>query len=540
MKRLLLGLLIATILPVVSAEANQTAAQLAKRVDKLLATELTVSPGELAPRTNDATYLRRVYLDLTGDIPTPEEITAFVLDPASDKRDRIVRTLLDKPQYGQNWARYWRDVILYRRIEERAVLVSNPLVTKLTKHLNDNKPWSEISSEFITAEGDVQNNGATAVIMAQEGRTEETTAEMARIFLGIQIQCAQCHDHPWDSWKREQFHELAAFFPRLGVRPVLTPTRRSFMVYSSDQPERRRMMMVAADKPRAEAEHYMPDLEQPEERGTRTQPKFFLTGATLPFGTSDADRRGQLAEWFTENEWFATAAVNRLWAELVGAGFYNPIDDIGPDREAVAPETVKMLSNQFARNGYDLKWLLRTICATEAYQRQARPRSETGKPNFAANVAQPLRGDQLFNALLTALDFDEPTRGAIGGRGDMKMYGGQATPRVLFNATFGFDPSNDREGVSASIPQSLALMNTSQINQAIISSQSLPKRLLERFGEDDDAIVEELYLRCLSREPTIEERTAALDYLSYVPVRKEAVEDLTWALVNCSEFSHRR
>ncbi len=107
----------------------------------------------------------------------------------ADKRDRIVRTLLDKPQYGQNWARYWRDVILYRRIEERAVLVSNPLVTKLTKDLNDNKPWSEIASEFITAEGDVQTSGATAVIMAQEGRTEETTAEMARIFLGIQIQC---------------------------------------------------------------------------------------------------------------------------------------------------------------------------------------------------------------------------------------------------------------------------------------------------------------------------------------------------------------
>jgi hypothetical protein len=539
MKRLLVNVMSALLLPALTAVADQTVAQIARRVDNLLATELAVSPGELAPSTSDDTYLRRVYLDLTGDIPTPEEITAFVLDPAADKRDRIVRTLLDKPQYGQNWARYWRDVILYRRIEERAVLVSNPLVTKLTKDLNDNKPWSEIASEFITAEGDVQNNGATAVIMAQEGRTEETTAEMARIFLGIQIQCAQCHDHPWDSWKREQFHELAAFFPRLGVRPVLTPTRRSFMVYSSDQPERRRMMM-AADKPRAEAEHYMADLEKPEERGTRTQPKFFLTGATLPFGTTDADRRGQLAAWFTENQWFATAAVNRLWAELVGAGFYSPVDDIGPDREAVAPETVKMLSNQFARNGYDLKWLLRVICATEAYQREARPRSETGKPNFAANVAQPLRGDQLFNALLTALDFDEPTRGAIGGRGEFKAYGGQATPRVLFNATFGFDPSNDRESVSASIPQSLALMNTAQINQAIISSKSLPQRLMTRFGEDDDAIVEELYLRCLSREPTAAERTAALDYLAYIPLRKEAVEDLTWALVNCSEFSHRR
>ncbi len=311
------------------------------------------------------------------------------------------------------------------------------------------------------------------------------------------------------------------------------------MVYSSDQPERRRRVM-AADKPRAEAEHYMPDLEKPEERGTRTQPKFFLTGATLPFGTSDADRRGSSPSGSPRTNGSPprrSIACGRNWSV---AGFYNPVDDIGPDREAVALETVKMLSNQFARNEYDLKWLLRMICATEAYQREARPRSETGKPNFAANLAQPLRSDQLFNALLTALDFDEPTRAGGGGRGEFKAYGGQATPRVLFNATFGFDPSNDREGVTPSIPQSLALMNTSQINQAIISSQSLPQRLLKRFGEDDDAIVEELYLRFLSREPTTEECTAALDYLAYVPVRKEAVEDLTWALVNCSEFSHRR
>ena len=180
-----------------------------------------------------------MWLDIVGDIPTPEHVTAFLLDPAKDKRERVVRELLANPQYGQNWARYWRDVILSRRLEDRAAIVANPLVVALTEKFNENESWDKIAAEFITATGDVRENGATAIHMAQDGRTEETTAEMSRIFLGIQIQCCQCHDHPYDRWKREQFHELAAFFPRIAVRPVQSPTRRSFEVVADDRPELR-------------------------------------------------------------------------------------------------------------------------------------------------------------------------------------------------------------------------------------------------------------------------------------------------------------
>lgn len=524
--------------------AKPSAAETAQQVDRLLAEEVLTKDAQLAPRIDDATFLRRVWLDIVGDIPTPEHVTAFLLDPAKDKRERVVRELLDNPQYGQNWARYWRDVILSRKLEDRAAIVANPLVVTLTEQLNNNESWDKIAAEFITATGDVRENGATAIGMAQDGRTEETTAEMSRIFLGIQIQCAQCHDHKTDRWTREQFHELAAFFPRIAVRPIQSPVRRSFEIVANDQPDYGRRPNPDVQNRRGKPEHFMPDLDDPAAVGTRMQPQFFLTSAKLPFGTPDAERRGTVAEWMTRNPWFATAFVNRIWGELVGEGFYQPIDDMGPDRTPSAPKTVELLSKGFAKSGYDIKWLFETISATEAYQRESRPRREVDGTPFAANVAQPLRSDQLFNALLSALDTDEPAesanrrgRPAAGGN----PYGRNGSVRQAFEVAFGYDPSDPRETVNASIPQALALMNGVRINLAVraAGNETMLGRLLEET-DDNSAVIEDLYLRTMSREPTDKERDAALAFCKSTKNRPAVFEDLLWALVNSSEFSHRR
>ena len=304
---------------------------------------------KLAPRVDDATFLRRVWLDIVGDIPTPEHVTAFLLDPAPDKRERVVRELLDDPQYGQNWARYWRDVILLSPLEDRAAIVANPLVVALTEKFNENEPWDKIAAEFITATGDVAENGATAIHMAQDGRTEETTAEMSRIFLGIQIQCCQCHDHPYDRWKREQFHELAAFFPRIAVRPVQSPTRRTLR-------SRGRRPAGAA----AAAECRMPKAAAASRSTscrTWTTPPRPARGCSRSSSSRRPSCRSArptpsaaapLAKWMTENPWFATAFVNRMWAELVGEGFYEPIDDIGPGSHAVGAEGRRVLEPQLS------------------------------------------------------------------------------------------------------------------------------------------------------------------------------------------------
>jgi hypothetical protein len=173
----------------------------------------------MAPLVADETFLRRISLDIVGRNPTPVEILDFVLDVDPEKRSKTVARLLDDPRYGENWAGYWRDAIMYRRSEDRALLASAALEGFLKEQFNRNAPWSEIVAAFITAEGDVREEGATGLIMAQGGKPEETTAEVARLFLGIQIQCAQCHDHPTDRWKRDEFHQLTAFFPRVAVRP---------------------------------------------------------------------------------------------------------------------------------------------------------------------------------------------------------------------------------------------------------------------------------------------------------------------------------
>lgn len=512
--------------------ATPSSTDVARRVDAAISTALFDETTKLAPRVDDAAFARRAWLDIVGDIPTPEELSAFLLDPSIHKRRELVTKLLGNPHYGLNWARYWRDVILFRALDERSQLVANSLEADLGEWLNENRSWNEITTEFITAHGDVREQGDTAIMMAQDGQTEEIAAEVSRIFLGVQIACAQCHDHPYDRWKREQFHELAAFFPRVTVRPVRGLTKRSFEVVAQDQFRRPPRGNNIERQPTAE--HMMPDLLDPQAPGTQMEPKFFLTSSTVPWGTTDDQRRMQLASWLTENEWFAKALVNRLWAELVGEGFYTPVDDLGPDREATAPEALTILSEEFRASGYDLKWLVATICETEAYQRESRPRREIEGTPFTANVPQRLRSDQLYNALLSALDMSEQTPG------DQQRFRGKAgTPRGKFADVFGYDPSVAREEAVSSIPQVLALMNSYQVNQATRTNHlTAMKQLLDTIPNDDDMIAE-LYLRCLSRQPTKKEIGIVMKYLRGAKSRQEGFEDLAWSLVNSAEFQHR-
>ncbi|MFT7642387.1 MAG: hypothetical protein ACI9G1_004144, partial [Pirellulaceae bacterium] len=248
---LILTLLISS---VALAETSPQAA--ADKVDDLLQQDLKVTSNISLP-ADDEVFLKRVMLDVVGRLPTPEEAISFAIDPDQDKRRKIVRKLLNSAEFGSNWGRYWRDVILYRRTEDRALLASRKLEEFLESELNSGASWNEIATAFVTAEGDVTKVGSTALIIAQSGQPEETVGEISRIFMGIQIQCAQCHDHPTDRWKREQFHQLAAFFPRVAVRPVRDGETRSFAVAAQNRffprPNNNN------NRFRGTAEHYMQD-----------------------------------------------------------------------------------------------------------------------------------------------------------------------------------------------------------------------------------------------------------------------------------------
>ena len=579
--------------------------EVAQRVDALIDAELKQGKITPAPLTTDEDFLRRVTFDLAGTTPEPNVVSLFGLDPDKSKRSKTIDRLLDSADYARNWSQYWREVIYSRATDPRSRISQQQFETWMEENLAANRGWDKIATQLLTATGGVQENGATALMFAHQADPEEIASEASRIFLGIQIQCANCHDHPTDKWKREQFHELAAFFPRVSLRRDPNGGVASFNVVSLDggpgggrfaepgaisrEPEKfiqqvdrnndnkitldeirndqfRRVFNVLMERAdankdkaltaaelkampipempgRGSLEYYMPNLDDPGDRGKKTDPAFFVNNVKAEAGMRDTDRRALAARLFTStgNEWFAKAFVNRIWSEMLGEGFFMPIDDIGPERTPNSPEVLNLLSGQFAAHDYDIKWLFRTIANTQAYQRSIRAKLPTETaPTFAAAVPTRLRSDQLYDALTSVLGIGDlggnrlPQRGAgVGQRVDN-------SPRGQFNALFGFDPSTPQDEITGTVPQTLFFMN-SPILQTLTraTGQTRLARILNDFSNDDDAL-SELYLLVLSRQPSEKELKICRKYLSSAPNRREGFEDLMWSLLNSSEFLTKR
>jgi hypothetical protein len=519
--------------------AATTAAATARQLDARFQT----AGSEPRTQLDDAAYLRRVSLDLLGRAPRPAQIEQFSHDRRHNKRSAVVNEFLAKSQFGEHWGRYWRDVILARRSDERALkLVADGLSDAVAEKFNRGLPWDAIARDFITASGDVRTHGETGLFLAQKGEPEDITSEIARVFLGMQIQCAQCHDHPSDEWSREQFHQMAAFFPRVGVRRVRDTMQKNFEVFSIDQQRGR------GKKRGNRLEHYMPDLENPQAPGTITKPVFFLTGQSLELGASDAQRRESLAAWVTDpekNPWFARAYVNRIWAELIGRGFYEPVDDIGEGRDSIHPQILAFLAEQFTANDYDTRWLFRTIMATNVYQTHGDLQDKKMAASPGVSRPQPLRSDALYDSLASVLEVDRletlsKNRGNKAKKA--KQRGGKKNKvRNQFNQAFFYDPSLPRDEINPTIPQALLLMNSPQIDQLVRGDRpgTMLGRLLSQ-ETDDQAVVNQLYLRCLSREPSRREQYLCLKYIKQTDNRTDAIEDILWSLLNTAEFRHRK
>lgn len=532
-----------------------TPSELDRLVDHYLAaTDPKVEP---APLTSDIEFVRRVYFDLAGAPPTPEQVVAFVNSTDKDKRDRLIDRLVDSPEFASNWARYWRDVIRFHATNPNPVQVRyDELERWLTEQFQKNRPWDEIATDLITATGRVDENGAVSFPLAHSARPVELAGEVSRIFMGVQIQCAQCHDHKTDSWKQIQFHEFAAFFSGDRVRRVVRAMPGQLPVFE----------VQSQGRPR----YAMPDKDDPNKQ-TPVAPRFFLASAKsepLPLNLEAPARHALAASYITgqDNPWFARAFVNRIWYALMGESFYDAVDDLGPERTAKAPEVIETLAAQWQRGGYDIRWLFRTITATKAYQRRARSTANpAGKTAFASNCPSRMRSDQIIDGLAQALGLPVDLRltptsatdaaarksnakkaadaAGLGATGKAK---GQAKavrlrgPRILFNALFGVDPSIPNDEVLGTIPQALFLMNGPLVQNRIQARPGTPLREILASSPNPRAALDAVYLRVLSRQPNAKEVETCLEYIAKVGRQEEAFEDIYWALINSTEFISRR
>jgi hypothetical protein len=515
-------------------------------LDKLLTTELRQDRIKPAARIGDEAFLRRVSLDLTGKLPTPAEITEFAHDRDPANRSKIIDKLLASDAYSRHWATFWRDVIAAKYTDRRQLVMLPELEKWLATEFRENKSWRDITRAMLTAEGSVQlgpgsipanapkassveSNGAAVFLLAHlgEDQAEERAAETSRVFLGIQIQCAQCHDHPFDDWKQRQFHELAGYFSRI--------RSRQFVGQQSGGGPRIELMSIPF------REHRLPDKAEPT-KGTIVAPKF-LTGERPRPNLPDLARRTALADEITnpENFWFAAAFVNRTWGELMGQAFAEPVDDIGPGKDVFMPAVLVRLAASFRATDYDIKQLIRTVCNSAAYQRQIRPSDAADEHlRFAAAYPMRLPAEALWQSLVNVLGpLGPPVPPRLAAAAAFGFAGRQLPLELTFLNEFRFDPSLKAGEVESSIPQALLLMNNPQLNRAIqTKGNSFLSQLLKQHSKDDEAI-RALYYKALSRKPTDHEMATAVAY-TREGKREEAFEDLLWALINSTEFQTRR
>jgi len=502
-----------------------------KEIDQLIGVELRASKLTPAPRTTDEQFLRRVTLDLTGKLPTPADVSAFLADKDANKRAKVIDKLLDGDAYANHWARYWRDVIAARVQDRRGLALGNAFEKWMTEQLKTNQGWDQIVRAMLTAEGkcrfdDEGKNGAAFFLASHTGpdAANEQAAEASRIFLGIQIQCAQCHDHPTDQWKRVQFHELAAYFARVRERPL--------------REEKRPVGVELISAPRGE--HQMPDKDHPQKKYL-TNPRF-LDGKAASKDRPDLERRRDLARAVTDsgNYWFAGAYVNRIWGELMGQSFYEPVDDMGPKKEAVFGPVLVRLASAFRATKFDTKELFRVVLNSQTYQRQLRPgETADGHLHFAAAYPTRLRADALWDSLVSVLG----PLGQAPPEVRKRMMAGPFAMRFglegLFKTEFSFDPSTKADEIEGSIPQALLLMNNPAINQKLQARSEFLGGVLKGNADDGKAVAA-VYMRVLARKPTDRELTKCRSYVEKVGNRGEAFEDLLWTLLNSTEFQTKR
>lgn len=498
---------LSTCLPL--ARADDSAA-FSESIDRHIQARLDAEGLERAPAANDAEFIRRVFLDLNGVVPSAERTRRFLESRDPDKRVELIDELLASRRFGEHFGDIWRNYLLSPSANEQRTQ-SDRFAGWLADRFNKNDGWDRIVSDLVTASGKLEVNPAVTYLI--EGRhplgVTDLTDLSSRYFLGIRLNCAQCHDHPFVSWKQQDYWGMAAFFTE-----IQTPGRPK-MVYR----------VGVQDDPRITMATLQSEAEMLE--GFRTQSPTFLGGEAWE-ASRDVPRRQALARWITspDNPYFARASVNRLWWHFFGRGIIDPVDDMYAGNEASHPELLDKLSRRFVESGFDLKALSRVILNSRTYQQTSRPAE---KPDleaklFARMSVKVLGPEHLFDSLVAVL----------GPPGKARGINTRLGVRYEFCQFFAGDGDSDPTRYERGIPHALRLMNSPQF--AGHNLQTLASRVASSTRSPDEA-VEDLFLTILSRRPTSKDQQLARDHLRQLGASNEtAYRELAWALLMSSEF----
>ncbi len=467
----------------------------------------------------DATFLRRAHLDVIGRPPTPEEARAFLDDSSPDKRARLVDALLRRPEYADHWATKWMDLLRPNPYRVGIKAVFN-LDGWIREAFRKNLPYDEFVREIVTAQGSSFEQGP-ATIFRDHREPIEIAPVVGQLFLGIRLDCAKCHHHPFESWTQDQFYEFAAFFTHVGRKGTgLSPP-----ISGSEE-------IVFTAKSGA--------LKHPL-TGAPLEPKP-LFGEAPVSDDPDVDPREALARWMTapENRYFAKVMANRVWGDLMGVGIVDPVDDIRATNPPSNGPLLEALADDFRDHDYDVKHLIRTITASNVYALSSEPneRNVADLRNFSRHYRQRLRAETLADAVGDATGVPDSFDAAPPGTRAVATWTNR-TPS-LFLDTFGRpDPNQDPpcERVDdTAVVQALHLMNAPEVNRKLSSDEGRVAALAAGDATPA-AIVEELFLTAYSRRPAAEEaEIAEAVFRQPGKSRRAAVEDVLWALLNSPEF----
>lgn len=515
---------------------------LSGRIDGLIEKFWKIDDLTPAPLSGDAEFFRRVNLDLAGRIPARQEAADFLDDTAPDKRARAIARLLESPDF----ARHFSTVILnwlIPRQPKNNISSREDFRKWLETRLAERQSWRSIAHDIIVASGSADKNPQISFLLANGPTPQDAAAETSRLFLGVQIQCAQCHDHPFTDWKREDFWELAAFYSQ--VRKERTKSKQNAL---TDAPGKSRGRSNGENRQPPQPSIRIPDTKT-------TVAGQFLDGseAEVPKGTPF---RIALADWVTspENPYFAQAMVNRVWGYLFGRGFVNPVDNFLPDEDPSHPELLDVLSREFTASDFDLRFLLGAITGTRTYQLTSRADGDPPVAQSAGKIdaeeeeeesgegqldeAMGLFAQRTLRALSPEQFYDSVSRATgVVAKAPAPKKGRRVTSArdrvvAILASAENPDAAATYEG---SIPLTLYLMNSSFINNRKIPS--VEKIVAGRSDRPPDRLLDELFLTALSRRPDAAEGEEFLRFLRESEDPGEAARSIFWSLLNSSEFA---